>query len=491
MKPTDEQAAALELFMRGDSMVIEAGAGTGKTSTLQLLAASTRRRGRYLAFNKAIVTDVAGKMPDRVAASTAHSLAFRAVGTRYSHRLGSGRMKSSMIAQRLDIRHFVARTTAGNKVLQEGFLGGLAMRAITIFCQTLDTEPSPRHVPYVDGIDLPDKDGNRTWDNNRALREHLAPALRKAWGDITNTDGQLPFRHDHYLKLWQLSHPTIDTDFILFDEAQDANPVMAGVVGEQEHAQRVYVGDSAQAIYEFTGAVNALDAIDAQHRRHLTQSFRFGVDIAAAANVVLETLDAPIRLKGLDTIPSIIRELGEDERPDSILCRTNAKAVETILAWKARGTRPHLVGGGTEVASFARAAKELQQGQPTYHPELACFGSWGEVQDYVAQDAQGAELRLLVRLVDDYGVPTILSALERMPTEHEADLIISTAHKAKGREWPIVQIADDFAEIEQTTSELRLRYVAITRARSVLDDTALHAGADDGDEPALLPTPPA
>ena len=30
--------------------------------------------------------------------------------------------------------------------------------------------------------------------------------------------------------MWQLSNPKIDVDFILFDEAQDANPVVLDVV---------------------------------------------------------------------------------------------------------------------------------------------------------------------------------------------------------------------------------------------------------------------
>ncbi len=51
-------------------MAIQAGAGTGKTSTLLLLADSDARRGQSLAFNKAIVEDAKAKMPSRVSANT-------------------------------------------------------------------------------------------------------------------------------------------------------------------------------------------------------------------------------------------------------------------------------------------------------------------------------------------------------------------------------------------------------------------------------------
>lgn len=484
MKPTDEQLAALELFLGGDSMVVEAGAGTGKTSTLRLFAAATRRRGRYLAFNKAIVTDVQGTISSRVTASTAHSLAFQAIGKRYAHRLRSPRMAPWEIAKNLDIRQIAIKYGEQRKVLGEQYLGGHVMKAVTIFCQTVDETPTRRHFPYIDGIDFPTAEGKRTYDNNNLLAAALEPAMQKAWVDLQQLDGRMRFNHEHYLKIWQLSHPRIPTDFILFDEAQDANPVMAAVVDEQEHAQRVYVGDSCQAIYEFTGAVNTLEKLDTEHRRFLTQSFRFGPEIAAVANEILELLDAPLRLSGLPTIASEVRELDDDDTPDAILTRTNAQAVTSLLDWIAKGVRPHLVGGGREVSSFARGARDLQEKGQTGHPELACFDSWGQVQEYVRSDAQGDELALLVRLVDDFGVETILGAVDGMPREDDAELVISTAHKAKGREWNVVQLAGDFAFPEPSIQELRLRYVASTRARYILDDSAVYPETDATAEPA-------
>ena len=46
MKPTDEQIEVVRLFRTGESMVVDALAGTGKTTTLQLVAASTTLRGQ-------------------------------------------------------------------------------------------------------------------------------------------------------------------------------------------------------------------------------------------------------------------------------------------------------------------------------------------------------------------------------------------------------------------------------------------------------------
>lgn len=477
--PTDEQMHALELFRTGNSLAIEAGAGTGKTSTLILLAESTDRRGQYIAFNKAIVAEASEKMPGNMACSTAHSLAYRAVGVQYGDRLRqSKRMRSIDIAARLDLNPIKLQVEDATKIVGAGFLGGLAMAAITRFCQSADDTPTHRHVPYIDGID-PIRDGVRGYGNNNVIAKALEPALAKAWDDLTSRHGELPFRHDHYLKLWQLSDPKIAADFILFDEAQDANPVMVAIVSNQDHAQLVWVGDSQQQIYTFTGAVNALANVPADAKAYLTQSFRFGPTIAAEANNVLERLQAELRVVGTDAILSTVGPIAD---PDAILCRTNATAVRTVLTLRRAGQRVALVGGGEEVVRFAKAAAELMAGGRTDHPELACFESWGEVQTYVAEDEQGGDLRLLVKLVDDFGVQTILDTLDHMVRESQADVIVSTAHKSKGREWHSVQLAGDFPPATTSPDELRLLYVAITRAKRNLDIGAIILADDTADE---------
>jgi ATP-dependent exoDNAse (exonuclease V) beta subunit len=64
--PTGEQQAIIDASQSGDDLVIEAGAGTGKTSTLRLLAtAQPRRRGLYVASNKAIASDAKRSFPPR------------------------------------------------------------------------------------------------------------------------------------------------------------------------------------------------------------------------------------------------------------------------------------------------------------------------------------------------------------------------------------------------------------------------------------------
>lgn len=489
--PTSEQNEAGALFDLGQSMVIEAGAGTGKTSTLIYLATKMKsgQRGQYVAFNNAIVKEAATKFPTHVSCNTAHSLAYRAVGGEYKHKMDGNRQPSDVVAKMLHIGPIsITIGKSERRTLAAGFLAGHVLKAVGNFCKSADMEIERRHFSYIDGIDVPTVDGRRTFVNNDDIASRLLPFAQRAWMDLMSKTGQLRFGHDHYLKIWHLSGPRINADVIFFDEAQDANPVMAAIVSAQDHAQIVYVGDSQQAIYEFTGAVNTLATLDSDHRVFLTQSFRFGTAVAGVANVVLERLEAELRLVGTDTIPSTIGLL---ENENAILCRTNATAVESVLDLLDQGRRPYLVGGGTEVVKFAKGARDLMNVGSTKHPELACFSSWNQVLEYVDLDAQGSDLRLMVKLIEKFGVETTLRALDSMASEKSADVIVSTAHKAKGREWDRVRLAGDFPtgedDKEVSVQEMRLLYVAVTRARLQLDMSSVMYFFEKKDETEELP----
>ncbi len=480
--PTAEQQAAMDLFATGSSLVVKAGAGTGKTTTLAMMARTSPRPGSYIAFNKAIALDAEQAMPNTVQCRTMHSLAMAAVrsaptGQALLERLQAPRMAPYAMAKVLRLGPIVVEVPqpAGGrkaKVLQPGWQASHVMRAVRVFCQSGDPAPGPEHFPYADGIDPPGPNGTRTWINNRQVATELAPALAAAWADLTRPDGKLRFTHDVYLKMWQLAGGRIPADFIFFDEAQDANGVMVAALAVQD-AQLVWVGDDQQQIYEWRGAINAMSLVDPEvPRTMLTQSWRFGPDVAHIANMVLDQLGADLRLTGTPSIPSRVAVLGGAGAPRAVLCRSNAAAVQVVLNYQGAGMVAHLVGGGDDIVAFARAAEQLQDTGRTGHPELACFDSWREVQDYVDQDPHGADLKMLVGLVDKYGCDIIIQALDGLGSEREADVIVSTAHKAKGREWRAVRIASDFEAPEfgpMPDSEWRLLYVAATRGTHLLD----------------------
>lgn len=498
-------------FLLGDFTV------THNTTTLRMLADNLKGNGQYTAFNTNLVNESKSKFEGtRVACNTTHSLAFRAVGKNYSHRLGGQRVKSYQIAQILGIKDFEVtigeetKSVEGKEVkkpitkrLSAGYLAGQVMGAVSRFCQSAETEVQASHFRYIDGIDVPSPTG-RTYVNNEKVRAYLLPFAEAAWKDLSNPEGSLPFAHDHYVKVWQLSKPVIAGDYILLDEAQDTAPVMLDVIRRQK-SPVIIVGDSAQQIYEWRGAVDALESFPGAPISYLSQSFRFGEAIADVANAILERIvGIELRLKGFPAIPSRVAEVAS---PTCILCRTNAVAVASLLEALANGKKPFLVGGGAAVVSFVEAAESLQRGESTNHPDLACFSSWLEVQEYAKNDPGGEDLQLMVKLVDTFGCSKILEALKAMPAEKEADLVISTAHKSKGREWDSVRLANDFPTASKSSdSDLKLLYVAVTRAKLILDvsQCPFFTGQDSmdvseiaaripktGEESVLPPTPSA
>jgi hypothetical protein len=78
LRPTGEQQAILDGFATGADLVIQAGAGSGKTSTLKMIGERAgRRRGVYVAYNKAIANDAKRSFPSNITCATAHSFAYR------------------------------------------------------------------------------------------------------------------------------------------------------------------------------------------------------------------------------------------------------------------------------------------------------------------------------------------------------------------------------------------------------------------------------
>ena len=105
--------------------------------------------------------------------------------------------------------------------------------------------------------------------------------------------------HDGYFKLWSLSQLHLDYDFILLDEAQDSNPALLSVLSAQT-VPVVFVGDRYQQIYQWRGAVNAMESLKTADVASLTTSFRFGQGIANVATKILSVLDASVRVNGID-----------------------------------------------------------------------------------------------------------------------------------------------------------------------------------------------
>lgn len=469
MTPTVEQDAVVEAVKAGGPLKVKAYAGAGKTSTLRLAAeARGRSRGLYLAFNKEIAKEAASKFPSNTRCRTVHSIAYGATRPEITAKLRNPLEPPHQLASRYRLGPVRVPTTIGKDLeLSPSKVARMVMDGAARFCRSAQSEPLAWHIP-VDPI-VKEAEAEQ-------LRDSLLPSVRKLWQEYCDPAAASAITHDVYVKLWEQSRPRIGADFILFDEAQDADGLMLSVLRAQQ-SQVIYVGDPYQQIYEWRGAVNAMDHIRAQERA-LTESFRFGPAIAQLASRILALMDEAVPVRGQDRIESrILHEStsGHDSF-DAILCRKNATVLTHLAEGIARGGKVAVRANIDELKAFADGAEQLMRGQRIGYPAaLALFETWEEVQEY-ADSFAGRDLLPLVKLIDNEGVDYLRLILSRISPETEAQYIISTVHRAKGLEWDRVRLAGDFkfkrndeGEMSMAPEEMRLLYVAMTRAKAVLD----------------------
>jgi superfamily I DNA/RNA helicase len=496
--PTDEQITARDLFASGRSLKISAFAGTGKTSTLKLMAHARGGHGLYLAFNRAIANEAKQDFPSSVESKTTHALALR--GIRRTHSFDNQKLfnniNANQVAEILDLKKIKGPENIIIEPRQQAFL---RQKTVQLFCQSSASEISVDHVP------LTGKLRRLSTENQEKTRQWVRKGAIELWQRMLAPNDPIPLGHDGYLKLWTLDEPTLAFDYILLDEAQDTNGAVLGTLLKQQ-TQLIFVGDRHQQIYEWRGAVNAMEKISTDAEAFLTQSFRFGPEIAEAASGLLRALGETRRLRGNDAITSTIADSGETR---TVLARTNATVIEETLAALEAERKPLVVGGTAELERLVSDVFELMKGNPGNHPDFFGFKNWEEVVAF-AETEEGESLQTFVSLVQKNGPKRLWVAIKSAVSDESlADVVISTAHKAKGCQWPSVRIASDFAitpskkkpAAESGAAESRLFYVAITRPRELLavepvvlqsfTNGAIHAGkhrravADVGPEPTI------
>jgi len=378
------------------------------------------------------------------------------------------RLSANHLAEMLNLKRWQIDR---QHTLQPRSQGYLIIDTLRRFMQSADADLTAQHVPRHGSLLAAPK------ATMAAVTEFALHGAKHVWERMKNEKDSMPLGHDGYLKLWALSNPVIAADFILLDEAQDTNPVVLEVLRKQQ-AQMIYVGDKYQQIYEWRGAVNAMEMIETDGATYLTMSFRFGPAIAEAASKLLIMLGEKRPIKGNPIVNSRIGHVS----PRTILARTNASTIAAIIECLDAGKKPHLVGGTDEVMEMLRGVQDLKESKQSTVPDFFGFDKWEQVVEFT-KSGEGDHLLSFVNLVEARGERQLMWALNRTVDEERSDLIISTAHKAKGREWKTVRLMDDFLRSQpkkqkpdkvqsangHDPAEVRLFYVALTRAKEAID----------------------
>ncbi|CAF1023793.1 unnamed protein product [Adineta steineri] len=319
-----------------------------------------------------------------------------------------------------------------------------------------------------------------------------------------------------YLKLYQLSKPQIQLyDCLFVDEAQDLTPAVTDIVNSQR-VSKILVGDKHQQIYAFRGAVDAMMKIQSTVTYYLTKSFRFGYDIAFISNLILQKLcNEKKYLVGnnksscLDGRSASIENIVNEQK--AYLFRTNYSlfncAVQLIIE---KGLKNVGFVGGKEAMGFDRILdifylwldpeERRKKNYQIRDPQIQSFQSFKTFEKFSLEVAD-TELIGKIKLVQSHGHSLIdkikqlqeksCSDINQASTKKKQtrfilsikkfylEIVLSTAHKAKGLEFPIVILADDFLprssdvtldkiSLDVQRENLNILYVATTRATKEL-----------------------
>jgi len=474
---TIEQSAIISAIISGSNdIMVNAFAGTGKTTTLvgiaEYLSGFTIL---YLAFSSAMEKSAKiafGSL--RVTIKTVHAFALPFIIERGE----TVRGKNYNTAEIARILNISKKDAYGVSVGFENFCNSSSSSVSTLL------------------------------GNNSSIRLFFDMMDR---GDIQKT-------HSFYLKKFHLNLlndipmgvPTFA--ILMLDEYQDTNDVTKDIVRLLGANQVIKVGDFYQSIFAFRGATNAMDNHSGE-KFYLTQSFRFGKEIADKASWFLSTFRGESRN---------IVGLGNTKTPYTAitLSRTNAYLIRAIMDFISAGKYyktirdPALIFelpiniallNENKVEMVSRKYISLTWGHEVYLKEEDKYDSFSDYVVKKGQEEGNLEEVWAGLLANKYTFRELQDAYsETISNNRNSDpcgFFVGTAHSAKGLEFDLVKLTEDFRDffsviarwyidnedsVEQSPSsyldyfrinalggfvgsdiieEFNLFYVAITRAR--------------------------
>ncbi|XP_061202831.1 F-box DNA helicase 1 isoform X2 [Neopsephotus bourkii] len=466
VKLTHEQQRILNHKIEpGQVVKIVAFAGSGKTSILVKYAEKfAGLRFLYVAFNKAVAEKGKSVFPRNVTCRTFHSLAYGSVGKLYKEKgkLNFSKMSAYSISSLL-------RNPRGQSLFLRG---KMVSQTLESFFASSDEEICEEHSPHWFR-----NAHDQTQPVSRAEKEINVKEAKEIWHNMKKLDGDAEKKYkmtcDGYLKLWQLSKPQLSGyDAIFVDEAQDCTPAIVDIVLSQRCGV-ILVGDPHQQIYTFRGAVNTLYSVRHTHVYYLTQSFRFGPEIAYVGATILNVCKR-IRNKTL---------VGGNQKGDvkgsiggkmTLLSRSNLNVFDNVVALTGedRPVKVHMIGGlhrfGLrkiyDLWKLSQPVSERRRLNLVINDSFikkweGTRGFFG-LKEY-AKHVNDKELETKIVIVEKYRerIPKLVEQIERNHVPHEAgaDYIIGTVHQAKGLEFDTVLLADDFVQVPALSGRYQIR----------------------------------
>ena len=485
---TDEQQNIISACSKYNRIKVLAYAGAGKTSTLiAVTKAFPNKSFLYLAFNKAIVEDAKKKFPTNTKITTVHAFAYSFIAKSFEKMRVANLRAKELLELDPDVRNYE--------------IANFIVQVFDAYCYSDITNLDMESILQIIYDDL-----NLRFDYEQLRRSYsnfarfVVRSLEKLYNMMMFQ--KIDMSHNFYLKLFQTQidkyKDLIDYDYVLLDEAQDTNDVTLAIFNAL-NGKKILVGDTYQKIYGFRKAVNGIEKFDADVTLRLTTSFRFNDKIANKANKLLLFFRK-------ETVPiQTIHKTSNTITTTAYISRTNARLIEIIKklymenkSFNTARSEKEIFKTPLTLAALARNKNIIMRDTDgIYDKFFLKFEGLYEVEEYnkVINDPN-IEFSLKLLTKADYTHDTLLKLFNCANQNNKipSNIVLTTAHSAKGLEWDKVVILDDFPDFvnlfighginstahlknmllsedflaQQVSEELNLFYVAITRAKTKL-----------------------
>jgi len=444
-------------YVAGNIILIQAFAGTGKTTTLMNIAKyNSSKKVLYLTFNKSLVENakyITGIGNTDIC--TMHSLALNKVDP--DKKINIGKLTLTFIENRFMIDNKDAHII--KKILETFF------------------SSSSKKISECHSVNL-----------NLSNETYYITKASQLWNDIITLQCKVP--HDAYLKMYQLQKHRLNYDIIMLDEAQDATECMLSILKCQEHSIRYLVGDIHQQIYGFRNVANPFQNHETKHIKKFTlsQSFRYGYQISHLSNMILNQFkNETKKIYSCDLKTNIltnISQLEEKSKQYTLIARSNIKILKEAFELN-NYTSCCLLGkeyNFTKEIQYVQAFHNIDNGIQ-HHISKLPFSTVNEAKIHF-QNLNNYKWVTRINLWIEYGTNELIQKYQSLQIKivplEEADVILSTVHQSKGLEYDNVKLSDDFIPLITSLNTIyvyksrsaiegyNLLYVAITRAKKNL-----------------------
>lgn len=455
MNLTEEQDSILALANETENLQIVAYAGTGKTTTLELLANATSTKPQLcLAFNKRVAEEMAKRMPSTTECRTLNSI---------GHRVWSATVKGRVVLNTKKTYDIFRAVTKG--------LAGDRMRDLWDEYQEISTAVGmAKALGYVPHGTMPN--ATRLIDRKpffSSLEDRLSAPAQEIVDAIliqsirTAYEGNLDYNDQLYMPaLFGGSYPRFPV--VMVDEVQDLSPVNHAMLAKLAKQRLIAVGDPFQSIYGFRGAKQ--DGMRQQKENFgataakLSVSFRCPQRIVENAHWRVPDFKWFVEGGTVDRLDRL--EAAAIAEGAAIICRNNAPLFRLALGLISAGRSVSVAGTdiGPKLVGILRKLGGEEMARPAV---LSAISNWAERKSERSASASdmAACMRVLAEHADNLG-QTI--AYAEWLFKQEGNIHLSTGHKAKGLEWNVVYHLDPWL-IKDGEQEMNLRYVIQTRAR--------------------------